>query len=102
MPNDYHQTLSILQKYISDDDLIADVLGSDDPENANKQILSWLIQKMKKREEMLDFCFQLKQIITSQDLKMIISEIEAGNASDYKCAYVALLFSCICIHMLCF
>ena len=83
MPNDYQQTLSVLQKYISDDDEIAGILESNDPESVNKQILDWLIQKMKKREEMLDFCIQLEQINTSQDLKMIINEIQTGNTNDY-------------------
>ena len=87
MPDEYHQTLEKLQKFISSDDEIADILGSDKPEDANKKLLNCLIQKMKKREEMLDFCVQLEHIIASHDLKMIISEIKTGtmNTKFFVC-----------------
>ena len=83
MPDDYKQTLNKLRSYISSDE-IAGVLDSDNPKDANKRILDCLINKMKKREEMLNFCVQLEQIITSQELKIIISEIQTGT---YVCSY---------------
>ena len=78
MPDNYKQTLHELQSYISSDDEIASILESDNPEDANKKILNCLIKKMKNREEMLDLCVQLERVITSQDLKIIISEIQTG------------------------
>ena len=79
MPEDYNQTLNVLQDCISSDDEIASILGSDSPKDANKKIVDCLIQRMKKRGEMLDFCVQLEQVISSQDLKAIISEIQTGS-----------------------
>ena len=83
MPNEYHHTLEKLQKYITDDDVVADILGSEQPEDANKKILDCLIQKMENREQILDFCIQLEEAISSQNLKMIVHEIQKGNAHSY-------------------
>ena len=78
MPDNYHQTLNKLQLVITGDET-AEILGIDYPDIANKKILDCLIQKMKNREHMLDFCEHLETVITSQDLKTIISEIKTGN-----------------------
>ena len=83
MPNEYHQTLEKLQKYITDDDVIADILGSEQPEDANKKILDCLIQKMENREQILDFCIQLEEAISSYDLMTIVHEIQKGNTHSY-------------------
>ena len=84
MPENYIQTLGVLQNCISSDDEIANILGSDSPEDCNKKILDCLIQSIKKREEMLDFCDQLEQVISSQDLKAIIFEIKRGITYEFR------------------
>ena len=78
MPKDYSLTLNLLKQNITDDEM-ACILETDNPDLANRKILNCLIQKMKNREHMLDFCDQLEKVITSQDLKKIIDEIKTGN-----------------------
>ena len=78
MPKDFIQTLNVLQQDITVDE-IAFILKSDDHDVANRKILNCLIQKMKNREQMLDFCGQLEKLITSQDLKTIVDEIRTGT-----------------------
>lgn len=78
MPKDYHQTLNILQSFITDDEL-ASILETDNPDVANKKILNCLIEKMKYREQMLDLCDQIEKVITSKDLKTITDEIRRGK-----------------------
>ena len=80
MPDDHLETVSKLQEYFSDDE-IASVLEEKDSKVANKRILDSLIQRMKVREEMLDFCDQLEKISKSQELKAITSEIQKGKVS---------------------
>ena len=83
MPEDYKQTLHKLLACISSDDEIAGILGSNNPKDANKKILDCLIQRMRERVEMLDFCVQLEQVISSQDLKLIITEIQTGKTYEF-------------------
>ena len=78
MPKDYGLTLDGLQEDITADEM-APILGIDNPDLANRKILNCLIQKLKNREQMLDFCHQLEKVITSQDLKAITDEIKSGN-----------------------
>ena len=78
MPKDYGLTLDGLQEDITADEM-APILGIDNPDVANRKILNCLIQKLKNREQMLDFCHQLEKVITSQDLKAITDEIKSGN-----------------------
>ena len=78
MPKDYSQTLNLLKQNITDDEM-ACILETDNADLANRNILNCLIQKMKNREHMLDFCDQLEKVITSQYLKKITDEIKTGN-----------------------
>ena len=82
MPDNYHQTLYKLQPVITGDET-AEILEIDNPDIANKKILHCLIQKMKSREHMLDFCEHLDKVITSQDLKTIVDEIKTGSYVIY-------------------
>ena len=59
MPDDHLETVNKLQEYFNDDE-IASVLEEKDSKVANKRMLDSLIQRMKVREEMLDFCDQLE------------------------------------------
>ena len=90
MPKDYSQTLNLVKQDITDDEM-ACILEIDNPDLANRKILNCLIQKMKNREQMLDFCDQLEKVITSQDLKKITDEIKTGNlrvSIMYNAVYV--------------
>ena len=78
MPDDHLKTASDLQEYLSDSE-IAVILTINDSKVANKKILDCLIQKLKNRVAMLDFCDQLEKIISSQELKAIVAEIQTGN-----------------------
>ena len=82
MPDDYQQTLQKLQPVVTGDET-AEILEIGYADTANKKILDCLIQKMENREHMLDFCEHLEKVITSQNLKTIVSEIKTGNISIY-------------------
>ena len=77
MPDDYELTVGKLQNYISDDQICA-ILSSSNSTIANKIILDCLIERIRCREELLDLCAQLENIITSHDLKIVINEIRLG------------------------
>ena len=77
MPDDYELTVEKLLNYISDDQICV-ILSSSNSTIANKIILDCLIERMSSREDLLDLCHQLENIITSQDLKIVINEIRSG------------------------
>lgn len=77
MPDDHLQTISKLEKFFSDDEIYI-LLDIKDTSIANRYILDCLIQRMKSREEMLDFCDQLEKAIASEDLRTITKEIKEG------------------------
>ena len=77
MPDDYELTVGKLLNYISDDQICV-ILSSSNSTIANKIILDCLIERMSCREDLLDLCHQLENIITSQDLNIVINEIISG------------------------
>ena len=77
MPDDYELTVGKLQDYISDDQICA-ILSSSNFTSANKIILHCLIERMNCREDLLDLCYQLENITTSHDMKIVINEIRLG------------------------
>ena len=77
MPDEYELSVGKLVNYISDDQ-IGTILSSSNASVANKLILNCLIERISCKEELLDLCDQLESIITSHDLKIVISEIRAG------------------------
>ena len=91
MPQDYGLTLDRLRPNITDDEM-APILGIDDHNLANRKILNCLIQKLKNREQMLDFCDQLEKVITSQDLKTITDEIRSGKFVCNTGVYLVLWY----------
>ncbi|XP_065894594.1 uncharacterized protein [Dysidea avara] len=76
MPDNYEQSVGKLQNYISDDQICM-ILSSSNFTTANKTILDCLIEKMSRREELLDLCNQLETISTSHQLNILISEIRS-------------------------
>ena len=76
MPDEYELSVGKLVNYISDDQ-IGTILSSN-ASVANKLILDCLIERISYKEELLDLCDQLESIITSHDLKIVITEIRLG------------------------
>ena len=78
LPDNYELTVEKLLDYINDDKICA-ILSSDNSAVANKIILDCLIERMTRKEELLDLCHQLENVTTSNDLKVIINEIRFGQ-----------------------
>ena len=79
MPDNYEQSVGVLQSYISDDQICM-ILCSGSPSSANKMILDCLIERMSCSEEILDLCDQLEMISMSQQLRMIINGVRSRCA----------------------
>ena len=77
MPDDYELTVGKLQDYINFDQICV-ILSSSNVTIANKLILDYLIERISCREELLDFCDQLENIITSHAIKIVINELRLG------------------------
>ena len=80
MPDNYEQSVGKLQNYISDDQICM-ILSSGNSTTANKIILNCLIERMSRKEELLDLCDQLETISISQQLNMLISTIRSREYS---------------------
>ena len=78
MPDNYEQSVGMLQNYISDDQICM-ILSSSNSTTANKIILDCLIERLSCREELLNLCDQLETITTSYQLMMVISKIRSGG-----------------------
>jgi len=78
MPDDYEQSVGMLQNYISDDQICM-ILSTGNSTTANKIILDCLIERLSCREDLLDLCDQLETITTSHQLMMVISKIRSGG-----------------------
>ena len=77
MPDDYELTVGKLQNYISFDQICL-VLSSSHSTIANQLILDYLIERISRREELLDLCHQLESIVTSHDMNIVINDIRLG------------------------
>ena len=77
MPDNYEMTLGKLQEHLSDEQ-IGTILASSDSTIANKKILDCLIERMNRKEELLDLCHQLEKLTTSNDMKIVLDKIRLG------------------------
>ena len=77
MPDDYELTVGKLVNCISDDQICV-ILSSSNSTIANKIILDCLIERIRCREELLELCDQLENIIASHDLKFVTNELRFG------------------------
>jgi len=77
MPDNYELSVEKLQNYISDD-RICMILSSSNSTTANKIILDCLIERMSRREDLLDLCNQLETISTSYIATMLINAARSG------------------------
>jgi len=79
MPEDYGQTLHILQNYISVDQ-ISNILDCPDHVISNRMILDCLVEKLLHcKNDLLSLCHQLSRI-NSSALLLLINEIRKGIA----------------------
>lgn len=96
-PENYGSTIECLQSYIDDSD-IAQIVSL--PSGHNQKILDCLIQKVKREEDLLDFCEVLDKISEAPPLlKLIVEQIRKGT---YIHAYMdthrnVYLIMCVCI-----
>ena len=82
-PENYGATIQCLQNYLGDSD-IAEIVSLSS--GHNQKILDCLVQKVKREEDLLDFCEILEKISGAPPLlKQIVEQIRKGT---YICAYV--------------
>jgi len=80
LPNDYENTLNLLQNYLTDDQ-IYQILNSPNYAAANKAILDCLIEKFKESVDVSEFCKKMDLIAslsTSEQLSSIINQLKTG------------------------
>ena len=83
MPDNYEQSIAKLESYLSDDQ-ICEILCSSNCKVANNKILNCLTEKLKCKEDLLDLCDHLEEIIASHDLRVIIQNIKSGVCSMHN------------------
>ena len=76
-PEDYQQTLGKLQDRFTDEQ-ICKVLKCTSTGSANKMMLDYLINNIKSREDLLDFCDQLDKLTYSLSLLHVVKELRKG------------------------
>ncbi|XP_065920240.1 uncharacterized protein [Dysidea avara] len=77
MPNEYECSVGKLQQILSDESICL-ILSSGSSAIANKTILDCLIDKIRNKEEILDFCDQLESISKSYELIILTYKIRSG------------------------
>jgi len=92
MPDNYEQSVSKIQDYMSDEQICM-ILSSDSSIAANKLILDCLIEKVNSRK---DLCRLLKTISTSHELNKLISGIRSGKV--YISHESAIIGTCDIFH----
>ena len=81
-PENYGSTIECLQSYLGDSN-VAEIISL--PSGHNQKILNCLIQKVKREEDLLDFCEVLDKISEAPPLlKLIVEQIRKGM---YTCMY---------------
>ncbi|XP_065885308.1 uncharacterized protein [Dysidea avara] len=82
-PGDHQETLAkLLDKFT--DDQICEVLNCTDADSANKVMLDFLINNIKCREDLLDFCDQLDKLTYSLNLLHIVKEFRKELAMQIQ------------------
>jgi len=76
-PKNQYSTLERLIDKLSDD-VVCEVLSCTHPLTANKKILDHLIDKMKCKEDLLDFCNHLDNLNDSPILSNALGELRKG------------------------
>jgi len=84
-PEDHQQTLGKLQDSLTDQQM-SEVLDCTDSDSANKMMLDYLINNIKCREDILDFCDQLDKLTYSLSLLHVVNELRNGM-QDFSLSY---------------
>ena len=89
MPNEYECSVGKLQQILSDESICL-ILSSGSSAIANKTILDCLIDKIRNKEEILDFCDQLESISKSYELIILTYKIRSGKQyfRELICTYI--------------
>jgi len=74
LPSDYLKTLQVVQDHLTDDQ-ICNVLTTLNYTIANKTILNCLLEKVKCKEDVLEFCHQLEKITSLLPLRNHLASI---------------------------
>ena len=76
-PENYESTINSLQSYLSDEDMCVIFSSSS---GHNQRILDCLIQKVKIKEDFLDFCDVLEKVPGAPPLlTLIVEQIRKGT-----------------------
>ena len=78
MPDDYMNTVSQLERHLTGDH-IGSILECRDVFTANQRILDCLIEQIKTKEGLLDFCDQLNSLTNVPALSAVTQDIKKGN-----------------------
>ena len=77
MPNDYMNTVSQLECYLTGDH-IGSILECSDVFSANQRILDCFIEQIDTKEDLLDFCNWLSSISDVPALTAALNELKNG------------------------
>ena len=77
MPDDYMNTVSQLERHLTGDH-IGSILECKDVFTANQRILDCLIEQIKAKEGLLDFCNWLSKTTNKPELTAALKRIEEG------------------------
>ena len=88
MPDDYKQTVQLLEDYICDLHISA-ICECSGVSDANKTILECLTEKASCKESILDFCESLSRITNAPELMCIVENLR--ECKFYLHAYILLL-----------
>ena len=84
MPDDHMNTIRQLKCHLTGDH-IGSILECRDVFTANQRILDCLIEKIKTKESLLDFCNQLSSLTFAPALTAVIEDIKKGNQKITLC-----------------
>ena len=89
-PENYGATVNSLQNYLSDTDMCVILSLSS---GHNQKILDCLIQKVKRKEDLLDFCDSLEKISGAPPLlTLIVEQIRKG---EHECIHIHVLLNSV-------
>ena len=102
MPNDYMQTVQLLERFLCDLHISA-ICECSSVSDANKTVLECLTENVAYKEHVLDLCERLLLIKNAPGLMRVVEYLrECECSATYVCIiyvctyiYIVLLFSCI-------
>ena len=77
MPTNYHLTVDQLKDYLTDDQIAA-ILHSSHFHSANQKVMSYLIERITSKEQLMELCDQLHELYASHFIKEIVKGLKLG------------------------